>query len=516
MGKLFGAVKHAAKDFSEDECMVSGAALAYYTIFALPPLLVIVFFVAGLFGVSQQRINEIVKKQLGLPTSAVSGQQAGQDEPQSRAASESSLRTERTATISPDRSEPLASGRVPGGSSSSLTALTSLAASVVSADPQPQAPPLPEGPGVGDENSAASPVAAPQPERGPTNSASGEDPAQQAGSTTAAAAQPADLSAAEPPVPPSPPVGAERTQFAVNAAQGPSTPRSAAQQQRPEAGQGETRQQASSRSVNTQQQDKRQQQQQQQTSGGGTGTQQSGDGGLGSVASRAQSQESPLSGLGPVSKVIGIIVLIFSATGVFAQLQHALNRAWEVEPDPEQSGIWTFLFKRLLSLGMIAVLAFLLLVSLVLTTMVEEIVGLVTGGSMGTFAVVIGFILNALVTLAVATLLFAAMFKVLPDARMRWKDTWVGAFITAVLFVIGKTLLGWYLENSDIGSTWGSAAASMIAMLVWVYYTSLIVLFGAELAQVWANRYGAGIEPAKGAVRIVEEKRHVRGSTAYG
>ena len=499
MGKLFGAVKHAAKDFSDDECMVSGAALAYYTIFALPPLLVIVFFVAGLFGVSQQRINEIVKKQLGLPTSAVSGQQASQDVPNDSAPA-NAFRHESTAVVSGERGGSLERARMPVGSSSPLTALTSIATSVVSADPQPQAPPLPEGPSVGDQNQAASaPVAAPQPERG---SAGGEQAKQAGSTTTAAAPQPADdaaqdsAAAENPPVPPTPAAGAGG--------------QSASQPQRSQTGQGKARQQSSSSPAQAQQQ------QQQQTSGGGAGTQQSGDGGLGNVASRAQSEESPLSGLGPISKAIGIIVLIFSATGVFAQLQHALNRAWEVEPDPEQSGIWNFLFKRLLSLGMIAVLAFLLLVSLVLTTMVEEIVGLVTGGSTGTFAVVIGFILNALVTLTVATLLFAAMFKVLPDARMRWKDTWVGAFITAVLFVIGKTLLGWYLENSSIGSTWGSAAASMIAMLVWVYYTSLIVLFGAELAQVWANRYGAGIEPAKGAVRIVEEKRRVRGSAAYG
>jgi membrane protein len=244
------------------------------------------------------------------------------------------------------------------------------------------------------------------------------------------------------------------------------------------------------------------------------GQQDSQPGGLEGVASRAESQSSPLSGLGPVSKVIGILLLVFSATGLFAQFQHALNRAWEVEPDPEQSGIWSFIFKRLLSLGMVAVIAFLLLVSLVLTTALDELVRLVTGGSSGTIATVIGFVLNSVATLAVATLLFAAMFKLLPDARMRWKDTWVGAFLTAVLFVIGKSLLGWYLQSSEIGSTWGSAAASMIAMLVWVYYTTLIVLFGAELAQVWAVRYGAGIEPAKGAVRIVEQKRHVRESAA--
>ena len=164
MGKLFGAVKHAAKDFSEDECMVSGAALAYYTIFALPPLLVIVFFVAGLFGVSEQRINEIVKKQLGLPTSAVSGEQASQDAPRESASSGSSPRREHVGTL-PMASEWRASARSsePVGSSPALTVLTSIATGVVSADPEPQAPPLPEGPGVGDPHAGQHLGAAPYP-----------------------------------------------------------------------------------------------------------------------------------------------------------------------------------------------------------------------------------------------------------------------------------------------------------------------------------------------------------------
>jgi membrane protein len=100
----------------------------------------------------------------------------------------------------------------------------------------------------------------------------------------------------------------------------------------------------------------------------------------------------------------------------------------------------------------------------------------------------------------VATLLFAAMFKVLPDVKMAWKDVFVGAAFTGLLFVIGKTLIGLYLQHSDLGSGWGDAAASMIGILVWMYYSCLILLFGAELTQVWASEYGRGIQPAPGAV----------------
>jgi membrane protein len=137
----------------------------------------------------------------------------------------------------------------------------------------------------------------------------------------------------------------------------------------------------------------------------------------------------------------------------------------------------------------------------------------IQGPMPGSVMTVLGVVLHNGITFIVATMLFAAMFKVLPDAKTSWRDLFLGAAITALLFVVGKTLIAWYLQNSDVGSGWGSAASSMVAVLVWVYYSSLIVLFGAELTQVWANEFGRGIEPAKGAVRIVEEKRHIRGTS---
>ena len=310
MGKFFGLVKHAVKDFGSDDCMSSGAALAFYTIFSLPPLLGVVFYLVSWFGIAPEQVDRLMRDQLGLP--------------------------------------------------------------------------------VAEEQLAAN-----------------------------------------------------------------------------------------------------------QPGAGGEAKQESGPGAI--------------AALGPAAKVVGVLILVFSATGILAQLQYTLNRVWEVEPDPAQGGIWRFLTKRVLSLGMIMVVAFLLLVSLVLTTAMEEILRFVMGTSPDEAATAIGIAINMLVAFVVSTLLFAAMFKILPDVNMRWRDVWIGAAFTAILFVIGKTAIGWYLQNSDVGSGWGSAAASTIGALVWVYYTSLVVLFGAELTQAWAKDFGGGIEPAEGAVRKVEEKRHIRG-----
>jgi membrane protein len=128
----------------------------------------------------------------------------------------------------------------------------------------------------------------------------------------------------------------------------------------------------------------------------------------------------------------------------------------------------------------------------------------------------VGVAVNVVLTIAMATLLFAAMFKILPDAKLDWKDTWVAAVITAMLFVVGKTLIGWYLQHSQVGQGWASAAASMVAMLVWVYYSSLIVLFGAELGESWARIYGDSVEPEDWAVKKRIEKKIEKKSTPAG
>jgi membrane protein len=206
------------------------------------------------------------------------------------------------------------------------------------------------------------------------------------------------------------------------------------------------------------------------------------------------------SALGLASRIIGIAILVFSATGLFAQLQYTLNRAWEVKPDPKQGGIWAFITKRVLSLGMILVIVFLLLTSMLLTTFIDEIISYFSGGASEPVTIVLGITLNNVVAFIVAGLLFAAMFRLLPDAKVAWRDVWFGAVVTSLLFVVGKSLIALYLKNTDLASGWGTAAAAMIGVLVWMYYSSLIVLFGAELTQAWAKEHGRAIEPSAGAI----------------
>ena len=217
-------------------------------------------------------------------------------------------------------------------------------------------------------------------------------------------------------------------------------------------------------------------------------------------------QNARKTGTNPLSAAIGIAVLLFSATGAFAQLQYSLNRAWEVRPDPNAGGIKNFLMKRVLSLGMILVIAFLVLVSIAITTVLSAMGELILPGG---FPKSLSVVLNNLMSLLIMTLLFAGMFKVLPDSKVTWRSVWVGALFTAILFVIGKALIGFYLSMSNMDETYGAAGA-LVAVLVWVYYSSLIVLLGAEFTQAWARRYGEQIVPSKGAVRVVRDTREVR------
>lgn len=203
---------------------------------------------------------------------------------------------------------------------------------------------------------------------------------------------------------------------------------------------------------------------------------------------------------GALSAILGIGALVLGATGAFLQLQTALDRAWEVKPDPKAGGIKNFIFKRVLSLGMVLAIAFLLLVSLALSAMLTAVGGAIGTLIPGSSPVVVG-VLQALISVAVITLLFAAIFKVLPDAVIAWRDVWVGALVTAVLFEIGKWGIGLYLGHSNPGKAYG-AAGSLAVILVWIYYSAMIVLFGAEFTQTWAVRRGAGIRPEPGAMAI--------------
>ena len=208
-----------------------------------------------------------------------------------------------------------------------------------------------------------------------------------------------------------------------------------------------------------------------------------------------------------MAMIIGIAALIFGATGVFGALQDALNTMWEVAPKPKQ-GILGFIKSRFFSFAMVIVVGFLLLVSLVISAALvalnEWSLALLPG-----FEVVFQ-ILNVITSFLVITLLFALLFKYVPDAEIKWRDVWLGAVITALLFSIGKQAIGLYLGNSDPGSKFGGAGA-LVIILLWVYYSAMILFLGAEFTQVYANTFGSKVVPAEDAVRLTEERRTQQG-----
>lgn len=190
-----------------------------------------------------------------------------------------------------------------------------------------------------------------------------------------------------------------------------------------------------------------------------------------------------------IASLISIGVLLFGASGVFAQLQEALNAVWNVRAKPSL-GIWGFIRKRLLSFSMVLAIGFLLLVSLVLSAALSAIshINLTLLPGLDSLWQLLNFALS----FALITLLFALIYKYLPDVRIAWGDVWVGATITALLFSFGKYILGLYLGQGSYGSAYG-AAGSLVIILAWVYYSAQILLFGAEFTQVFARHYGSQI-----------------------
>lgn len=213
---------------------------------------------------------------------------------------------------------------------------------------------------------------------------------------------------------------------------------------------------------------------------------------------------------GIVGSVIGIAVLLFGASGVFGELQVALNQIWNVKQRGGR-GLRGVLRDRFFSFSMVMGVGFLLLVSLVvsavLATVTTHFANLVPWPALWHG-------LNALVGLAVSTVLFALIFKVVPDAKIAWRDVWVGAFVTACCFGLGKGALAWYVGRSATVSPFG-AAGSLVALTVWVYYSAQILFLGAEFAQVYATRFGRRIEPTKNAVRIDAGRGEEEGSSAW-
>src|SRR5262245_5173200 len=206
---------------------------------------------------------------------------------------------------------------------------------------------------------------------------------------------------------------------------------------------------------------------------------------------------------GKFSALVGILALIFGAAGVVGQLQTSLNTIWGVEPKPGQ-GIWGLVHQRITSFAMILGIGFLLLVSLVISAIVTglaQFAGTVFGG-----AELLAHALDLSVSFVLITALFAMIYKFLPDVRIHWRDVWIGAALTSVLFTLGKLLIGLYLGRSSATSIYG-AAGSLITILLWVYYSSLIFFLGAEFTQVYASRYGSGVAPAGNAEPLGTSKK---------
>lgn len=193
---------------------------------------------------------------------------------------------------------------------------------------------------------------------------------------------------------------------------------------------------------------------------------------------------------GVVATIVGIAILLLGATAIFAELQSALDRIWRVPAPKEESGIWHLLRTRLLSFGLVFGLGFLLIVSLVVSAALAAL-GKWWGGWFQGWDVLLE-ILNFAVSLGIFTLLFAMIYKIMPRANIPWRDVWTGAAVTALLFTIGKMLIGLYLGKSSLASGFG-AAGSLVVLIAWVYYSAQIFLFGAEYTWVYANRHGSRV-----------------------
>jgi len=215
---------------------------------------------------------------------------------------------------------------------------------------------------------------------------------------------------------------------------------------------------------------------------------------------------------GSIAGIVGLVTLLVAASGVFGQLQDSMNTIWEVEPKPGR-GIWGFLKDRFLSLSMVFGIGFLLLVSLILSSVLSAL-GSYFGGLLPIPAALLQGV-ELVVSFTVVTLLFAMIYNFLPDVEIAWGDVWVGSVITALLFAVGKFAIGLYLGRSSFGSAYG-AAGSLVVLLVWIYYSSQILFFGAEFTKAYANQKGSRIRPDEDARPVTAEARAHQGFSQKG
>jgi membrane protein len=204
---------------------------------------------------------------------------------------------------------------------------------------------------------------------------------------------------------------------------------------------------------------------------------------------------------GVIAIVVSFVTLIIGSTIVFVELQESLNIIWRVKPKTERSIIKGLIKDRAQSFALVLTTGFLLLVSLIVSAMLSLLSSFISK-SFITIPIYILDIANLLISLGVIYLLFAMIYKILPDVHISWKDVWVGALVTSVLFVLGKYLIGLYLGTSTLSSTYG-AAGSLVILLLWIYYSAQILFLGAEFTYIYATRYGSGYKP-KGKFMIYE------------
>jgi membrane protein len=212
-------------------------------------------------------------------------------------------------------------------------------------------------------------------------------------------------------------------------------------------------------------------------------------------------KHAAISGKTSLATVMGIIFLVIGATGVFSEMQDSINTIWGLKPKPKKGWV-AFLKNRFLSFSMVIGLGFLLLVSLAISAL-EEVFGNHLKSMIPGISTVVLYLINLIVSIGLSGFIFAVIFKVLPDAKIKWKDVIIGALATTILFLFGKFGISFYISKSHVGSTYG-AAGSLVVLLLWIYYSSLILYFGAEFTLSYAKQYGVPIEPAEYAVTVKE------------
>tara|TARA_R110002051_G_scaffold212635_4_gene277737 strand:- start:976 stop:1881 length:906 start_codon:yes stop_codon:yes gene_type:complete len=214
---------------------------------------------------------------------------------------------------------------------------------------------------------------------------------------------------------------------------------------------------------------------------------------IGTIISETQNKEKNL-----ISSIIGVGTLLFGATGVFYQLKISLNEIWRIKPDPNVK-FWKLVTDRARSFAFILVIGFLLLISFIITAGISTLNDYIHR-VLPDFLIYVAYFLDFILSTGIITVLFALMFRYLPDIKIKWKTVWKGAFITAILFVIGKSLLGYYFGEANPGSTYG-AAGTIVLILLWVSYSCLILFFGAEFTYIYSKRYGIIVEPSEIATK---------------